>query len=98
MLFRQLFDSESSTYTYLLADAGQAVLIDPVKEKLEDYLRLLDSYYHQWGAAYAESPVLTVNSHRIDFVNNPSHLQQIIDGIAHCIRAGSSLNLAEPAM
>ena len=41
MLFRQLFDSESSTYTYLLADAGQAVLIDPVKEKLEDYLRLL---------------------------------------------------------
>src|SRR5690606_11420649 len=41
MLFRQLFERESSTYTYLLADAGQAVLIDPVKEKLEDYLRLL---------------------------------------------------------
>lgn len=41
MLFRQLFDSESSTYTYLLADAGQAVLIDPVKNKLDDYLRLL---------------------------------------------------------
>lgn len=41
MLFRQLFDSESSTYTYPLADAGQAVLIDPVKNKLDDYLRLL---------------------------------------------------------
>ena len=41
MLFRQLFDSESSTYSYLLADAGQAVLIDPVKAKLDDYLRLL---------------------------------------------------------
>ena len=41
MLFRQLFDSESSTYSYLLADAGQAVLIDPVKNKLDDYLRLL---------------------------------------------------------
>ena len=36
-----------------------------------DYLRLLDSYYHQWGADYAESPVLTVNSHRFDFVNTP---------------------------
>lgn len=41
MLFRQLFDSNSSTYSYLLADAGEAVLIDPVKEHLDDYLRLL---------------------------------------------------------
>lgn len=41
MLIRQLFDSTSSTYTYLLADQDQAVLIDPVKHKLDDYLRLL---------------------------------------------------------
>lgn len=35
MLFRQLFDARSSTYTYLLADeaAGDAVLIDPVWEQ-----------------------------------------------------------------
>lgn len=31
-IFRQLFDPVSSTYTYLLADQGQAVLIDPVFE------------------------------------------------------------------
>lgn len=31
-IFRQLFDPTSSTYTYLLADAGEAVLIDPVFE------------------------------------------------------------------
>ena len=30
LLFRQLFDAASSTYTYLLADGGEAVLIDPV--------------------------------------------------------------------
>ncbi|MBC9251068.1 Zn-dependent hydrolase [Pseudomonas alcaligenes] len=42
MLFRQLFDSASSTYSYLLADAGEAILIDPVKDKLGDYLRLLE--------------------------------------------------------
>ena len=43
MLFRQLFDSESSTYTYLIAaDCGrEAVLIDPVKRNLEQYLKLL---------------------------------------------------------
>ncbi|HEY5635576.1 MAG TPA: MBL fold metallo-hydrolase, partial [Burkholderiales bacterium] len=35
MLFRQLFDPQSSTYTYLLADAAsrEAVLIDPVFEQ-----------------------------------------------------------------
>ena len=34
MIFRQLFDPQSSTYTYLLADAAtrEAVLIDPVFE------------------------------------------------------------------
>ncbi len=37
MLFRQLFDRDSCTYTYLLADeaTGQAVLIDPVRELVE---------------------------------------------------------------
>ena len=33
MLFRQLFDSASSTYTYLLAHEGRAVLIDSVFEQ-----------------------------------------------------------------
>lgn len=32
LIFRQLFDPVSSTYTYLLGDSGQAVLIDPVFE------------------------------------------------------------------
>jgi glyoxylase-like metal-dependent hydrolase (beta-lactamase superfamily II)/rhodanese-related sulfurtransferase len=37
MLFRQLFDLESSTYTYLLADpeTREAVVIDPVFEQFE---------------------------------------------------------------
>ena len=43
MIFRQLFDSESSTYTYLLADEAtrEAVLIDPVREQLQRDLTLL---------------------------------------------------------
>ena len=32
LVFRQLFDSASSTYTYLLGDGGEAVLVDPVFE------------------------------------------------------------------
>ncbi|SHF57680.1 Glyoxylase, beta-lactamase superfamily II [Microbulbifer donghaiensis] len=44
MLLRQLFDNTSCTFTYLIADGpgGQALLIDPVLEKLETYLRLFD--------------------------------------------------------
>src|SRR3954466_6806033 len=35
MIFRQLFDPQSSTYTYLLADPGsrEALVIDPVFEQ-----------------------------------------------------------------
>ncbi len=45
MLFRQLFEPESSTYTYLLGclDTGQAVLIDPVVETIERDLAALKS-------------------------------------------------------
>ena len=44
MLFRQLFDATSSTYTYLLADqkTAEAVLIDPVRDHMPSYLRLLE--------------------------------------------------------
>jgi sulfur dioxygenase len=39
--FRQLFDPTSSTYTYVLADGGQALLIDPVLEQAERDAALL---------------------------------------------------------
>jgi sulfur dioxygenase len=44
MLFRQLFDSVSGTYTYLLASrrGGEALIIDPVIEKVERYLQLVN--------------------------------------------------------
>ncbi len=43
MIFRQLFDSASGTYTYLLASrhGGEALIIDPVLEKVDRYLQLV---------------------------------------------------------
>jgi len=43
MIFRQLFDSTSGTYTYLLASrhGGEALIIDPVLERIERYLQLV---------------------------------------------------------
>lgn len=43
MAFRQLFDPESSTYTYILADAErrEAVIVDPVRAHIERDLGVL---------------------------------------------------------
>ena len=44
MIFRQLFDSTSGTYTYLLASrrGGEALIIDPVLEKVDRYVQLVN--------------------------------------------------------
>lgn len=44
MLFRQLFDAATSTYTYVLASAPgrEALIIDPVKEHTATYLQLIE--------------------------------------------------------
>jgi len=43
MIFRQLFDQVSGTYSYLLASrrGGEALVIDPVLEKVDRYLQLI---------------------------------------------------------
>ncbi|MHC2338358.1 MBL fold metallo-hydrolase [Bradyrhizobium sp. USDA 4454] len=43
MIFRQLFDSVSGTYSYLLASraGGEALILDPVLEKADRYCKLL---------------------------------------------------------
>jgi glyoxylase-like metal-dependent hydrolase (beta-lactamase superfamily II)/rhodanese-related sulfurtransferase len=43
MIFRQLFDGVSGTYSYLLASrsGGEALIIDPVIEKVDRYLQLI---------------------------------------------------------
>ena len=43
MIFRQLFDTVSGTYTYLIASrhGGEALIIDPVLEKVDRYLQLV---------------------------------------------------------
>ncbi len=44
MIFRQLFEPQSSTYTYLLADAAsrEAILIDPVFEEVRREIALIE--------------------------------------------------------
>ena len=44
MIFRQLFDSTSFSYTYLIAAGrgGEALIIDPVLDRVDRYIQLLD--------------------------------------------------------
>ena len=51
MIFRQLFDSVSGTYTYLLASrrGGEALIIDPVLEKVDRYIQLVNELDLSWS-------------------------------------------------
>ena len=45
MIFNQLFDSKSSTYTYIISSGKgrEALIIDPVIEHTEEYIKVLES-------------------------------------------------------
>ena len=44
MIFKQFFDKTSSTYTYLISSGKgrEALIIDPVLENVENYIKILD--------------------------------------------------------
>ena len=44
MIFKQLFDHKSSTYTYLIASSRgrEALILDPVLENVEEYIKLFN--------------------------------------------------------
>ena len=46
MIFKQVFDTKSSTYTYLIASAKgrEAIIIDPVLDNIEEYISLLNEF------------------------------------------------------
>jgi sulfur dioxygenase len=44
MIFKQVFDQKSSTYTYIIASSKgrEALIIDPVLERVEEYIKLFN--------------------------------------------------------
>ncbi|XP_049943625.1 uncharacterized protein LOC126424855 isoform X3 [Schistocerca serialis cubense] len=86
--FRQLYDQESSTYTYLLADvkSKEAVLIDPVLEMAErdaklitelgltlKYARCVTYVSHDQGLVFTGDAVLIRGCGRTDFQEGNPH-------------------------
>ena len=80
-IFRQLFDPTSSTYTYLLADAGEAVLIDPVFEQARRDAALL----RELGLRL----VVTLDTH--------VHADHVTAAWLHRQRSGSRIMLGQAA-
>lgn len=86
MIFRQLFDKESSTYTYLLAQrrGGEALIIDPVVENVPQYLQLVEELDLQL--------VMSVDTHiHADHITGAGHLRDA----THCMVAMGEQTRAE---
>ena len=49
MIFKQVFDEKSSTYTYILASAKgrEALIIDPVIENVKSYINILKELMYE---------------------------------------------------
>ena len=86
MIFRQIFDRESSTYTYLIAgrEGGEAMLIDPVLENTAQYVRLIEELDLKL--------VLAVDTHiHADHITALGSLRQQTD----CVTAMGAMSKAE---
>lgn len=84
VLFRQLFDEKSWTYTYLLADLNtkEALLIDPVLEQVERDVKL----FSELGLRL----VYAVNTHaHADHITGSGKLKGILSGCRSVIAAAS---------
>ena len=85
MIFKQLFDLKSSTYTYLIASAKgrEAIIIDPVLENVDEYIRhlkeldlklvkVIDTHIHADHITGASKLKLNTNCTTIMGENSPA--------------------------
>ena len=74
MIFKQEFDTKSSTYTYIIASAKgrEAVVIDPVIENVDSYIKILNELNLKL--------VKVIDTHiHADHVTGASKLQKVTD-------------------
>ena len=90
MIFKQLFDIKSSTYTYLIASAKgrEAIIIDPVLENVEEYIdhlkkldlklvKVIDTHIHADHITGASKLKINTNCTTIMGENSPAETVDI---------------------
>ena len=60
-----------------------------------EYLKLLESFYDEWLLNFDACPVLTIRSHDLNFVDNSSDLDVVIDRINKALAGRDELVLGE---
>jgi len=58
-----------------------------------DYLSLLDSFYNEWLKAYDLSPVLTIRTDDLDYVNQPQALEVVVGRIQERLGGKEEIDL-----
>jgi deoxyadenosine/deoxycytidine kinase len=58
-----------------------------------EYLSLLESFYDEWLRNFDLCPVLTIRSHDLNFVDNPDHLEIVIERINKALAGRDELVL-----
>ncbi len=58
-----------------------------------DYLKLLESFYDEWLRNFDLCPVLTIRSNDLNFVDNPAHLEIVIERINRALSGRDELVL-----
>lgn len=91
--YRQLFDLVVRTLPIpsllIYLKAPVPTLIERIRSRgraiengiTADYLSLLDSFYDDWLRAFDLCPVLTIRTDDLDFVNQPRHLDTVMERI-----------------
>ena len=90
MIFKQLFDTKSSTYTYLIASAKgrEAIIIDPVLENVDEYIsnlkeldlklvKVIDTHIHADHITGASKLKIDTNCTTIMGENSPAETVDI---------------------
>jgi deoxyguanosine kinase len=98
-LYRQIFDhvkpQAPTPDLVIYLQASVNILVSRVKKRGnpvesnidEDYLRRLSEAYTRYFYNYDESPLLIVNSERLNFVDTPEHLDLLIERV-NALRGG----------
>jgi deoxyadenosine/deoxycytidine kinase len=91
--YRQLFELVTGSLPppslLVLLKAPVPVLVERIRRRgreiestvSPDYLALLDSFYDDWIKCFDLCPVLTIRSDDLDFVNQPEHLDLVVERI-----------------
>jgi deoxyadenosine/deoxycytidine kinase len=59
----------------------------------DEYLSLLDSFYNEWLKAYDLSPVLTIRTDDLDYVNQPQALEVVVGRIQERLGGKEEIDL-----